>query len=105
MGTSWRKPRGIDNRVRRRFRGAKTMPSIGFGSSKKTRHMLPNGFRKVTVANVNDLDMLMMHNRDYAVELAKCVSAKNVPAILARAKQLDLLVLNPNRRQIVRATE
>ena len=28
------------------------MPNIGYGSNKKTRHMLPNGFHKFTVCNV-----------------------------------------------------
>lgn len=28
------------------------MPSIGYGSNKKTKHMLPTGFRKVLVHNV-----------------------------------------------------
>ena len=28
------------------------MPNIGYGSNKKTRHMLPNGFFKFTVSNV-----------------------------------------------------
>lgn len=28
------------------------MPKIGYGSAKATRHMLPNGFRKVLVHNV-----------------------------------------------------
>merc|ERR1712168_865298 len=60
---NWRKPKGIDNRVRRRFKGQYLMPNIGYGSTKKTKHMLPDGFKKFLVHNVSELEILMMQNR------------------------------------------
>jgi large subunit ribosomal protein L32e len=39
------------------------MPNIGYGSDKKTRHYLPNKFKKFVVHNVSELELLMMHNR------------------------------------------
>ncbi len=60
---SWRRPKGIDNCVRRKFKGMAPMPNIGYGSNKKTRHLLPSGFLKFIVNNVKDLELLLMHNR------------------------------------------
>ncbi|BAF25497.2 Os09g0501700, partial [Oryza sativa Japonica Group] len=64
LKTSWRRPKGIDSRVRRKFKGCTLMPNIGYGSDKKTRHYLPNKFKKFVVHNVSELELLMMHNRD-----------------------------------------
>jgi large subunit ribosomal protein L32e len=60
---SWRRPKGIDSRVRRKFKGCTLMPNIGYGSDKSTRHYLPNKFKKFVVHNVSELELLMMHNR------------------------------------------
>ncbi|KAJ3388817.1 60S ribosomal protein L32 [Entophlyctis sp. JEL0112] len=103
LDSSWRKPKGIDNRVRRRFKGQIAMPKIGYGSNKKTKHMLPNGFKKFIVNNVGDLDLLLMHNRSYAAEIARTVSAKKRVAIVKRALQLDVKVMNAGAR--VRSAE
>ena len=94
----WRKPKGIDGRVRRRFKGAIRMPKIGYGSNKKTRHMLPNGFYKFRVNNVAELELLLMHNRKYCAEIAHDVSARLRKQIVDRAAQLNVRVTNANAK-------
>ncbi|XP_006883669.1 PREDICTED: 60S ribosomal protein L32-like [Elephantulus edwardii] len=95
---NWRKPRGIDNRVWRRFKGPILMPNIGYGSNKKTKHMLPSGFRKFLVHNVKELEVLLMCNTSYCAEIAHNVSSKNHKAIVERAAWLAIRVTNPNAR-------
>jgi len=96
--SSWRKPKGIDGRVRRRFKGAIPMPSVGYGSDKLTRNIHPNGFKSVVVNNVADLEMLMMHNRTYAATVAHSVSSRVRRGIIARAEQLNVRVSNANAK-------
>merc|ERR1711924_183799 len=67
---SWRRPKGIDGRCRRRMgKGLPKLPKIGYGTAKAQRHLLPNGLLKFVVANVKDLELLMMHNVKRAAEL------------------------------------
>merc|ERR1712138_98350 len=73
---NWRKPKGIDNRVRRRFKGQYLMPSIGYGTNAKTRHVMPDGFKKFVVHNVKELELLLMLKGTYAAEIAHNVSSR-----------------------------
>lgn len=41
---------------------------IGYGSNKKTRHMMPSGHKAFLVNNTKDVELLLMHNRTYAAE-------------------------------------
>jgi large subunit ribosomal protein L32e len=98
VGESWRRPRGIDCRVRRRFRGAIKMANIGYGNAKKTRHVLPCGLKKFRVSNTAELEMLIMQNRKFAAEIAHNVSSRKRKEIVDRAAQLRITVLNANGR-------
>ncbi|EGX47484.1 60S ribosomal protein L32 [Orbilia oligospora] len=98
VDASWRKPKGIDNRVRRRFKGQAAMPKIGYGSNKKTRHMTPSGHKAFLVHNVNDVDLLLMHNHTFAAEISHAVSSRKRIEIVAKAKALGVKVTNPKGR-------
>ena len=102
---SWRRPKGIDSRVRRKFKGKTLMPNIGYGSNKKTKHLLKDGFRKFVINNVADLEMLLMYNRTYAAEVAHSVSRKTREDILNRAKILDIKVTNAAARMRTEESE
>merc|ERR1712141_510406 len=95
---AWRKPKGIDNRVRRRFKGQFLMPNIGYGSDNKTKHVCPDGFKKFLVHNVKELEVLMMQNKTFSAEIAHSVSSKKRKEIVERAAQLSIRVTNANAR-------
>ena len=95
---SWRKPKGIDSCVRRRFKGKIRMPKIGYGSNKKTRNLRPDGFKTFLVRNVKDIELLLMHNRKYAAEFAHNLSAPKRKALAIRARQLNVKVTNGHGR-------
>merc|ERR1739848_156208 len=94
---SWRKPKGIDSRCRRRFKGQNLMPNIGYGSNAKTRHMMPDGFKKFVVHNVKELEMLLMLKGSYAARSLTPSPVSNVnpsssEQISCQSKLLTLLL-------------
>ncbi|CAK8688958.1 large ribosomal subunit protein eL32-like [Clavelina lepadiformis] len=100
LAPNWRKPKGIDSRVRRKFKGQYLMPGVGYGSTKKTRHCMRDhrGFRKLLVHNVRDLEVLLMSNRSFAAEIAHGVSSRKRKVIVQRANELNIYLTNPNAR-------
>jgi len=92
--TTWRKNHGIDSRMRRRYKGNRPEVTIGYGTKATDRHVLPCGFKKFSVNNVSELELLLMHNRTYAAEIGHSVSSRKRKAIVERANQLNIKVLN-----------
>ncbi|KAF2343478.1 Ribosomal protein L32e, partial [Trinorchestia longiramus] len=97
---SWRRPRGIDNCIRRKFRGAIAMPGKGYKTENCLKHLTPCGFRKVMVANVGELESLIGLNNFYCAEIRHAVGAKKRIEIVNRADELGIKVLNREGRII-----
>ena len=60
----------------------------------KTKHVLPNGFKKVVISNAAEMEVLLMHNKKYCGEIASAVSKRTRRALVERAQQLGLRLTN-----------
>ncbi len=97
LATNWRKPDGIDNKMRKQFSGVPPLVKIGYGGPKLARGLHPSGFVDNLVYNVNDLSLLDK-NKD-AARMAHTVGNKKRLEIIERAQSLGIQLLNGKKTQ------
>ena len=99
----WRKPKGVDNKVRRQDKGWPALVRIGYRGPVESRGLHPSGHFEVLIQRVSDLDRLVP-GRDVA-RIGGTVGAKKRDAILQRATELGLRVVNPTGLRIIESKE
>ncbi len=90
LSTSWRKPRGLHNKMREQIAAKGKPVRPGFGSPKAVRGFHPSGFREMLVYNVQNLE----NASGFAVRISSTVGMKKRLAIQAKAAEMSLKVLN-----------
>ena len=99
----WRKPKGVDNKVRRQDKGWPALVRVGYRGPVDARGLHPSGHYEVLVHRPVDLDALVP-GRDVARN-GGTVGAKKRDAILARATELGIRVVNPTGLRIIESKE
>ncbi|MEM2714186.1 MAG: 50S ribosomal protein L32e [Candidatus Bathyarchaeia archaeon] len=92
---SWRRPKGIDSKMRREVKGWPARVKIGYRGPRKARGLHPSAYREVIVYNVDDLSRV--DPKTEAIRVAHTVGAKKRTEILNRAKELGIHVLNATK--------
>lgn len=93
---AWRRPRGIDSKMRIKKKGWPPSPNTGYRTPRKLRGLHPSGMAEVLVRRVEELKGL--NPEVHAVRIAGSVGLKKKLEIFREASQLGLKVLNPPRR-------
>ena len=89
---SWRKPRGLDNKIRRKIKGWPAGPSMGYKGPKVARFLHPSGYREVIVFNVDGLSLIDPNTQ--AARISHTVGKRKRALIIAEAKKLSIKILN-----------
>lgn len=89
---SWRRPRGLDNKIRRKIKGWPPGASVGYKGPKIARGLHPSGYREVIAFNVADLSKIDPNTQ--AARIAHTVGKRKRALIVAEAKKLNIKLLN-----------
>lgn len=89
----WRKPHGINSKIRVSKKGKLSMPSVGYGAPNDMKYLHPSGFREILVNNVNDLEKI--NTGKEAARIASAVGGKKRSEILKKAEEMKVKILNP----------
>jgi len=88
----WRKPRGIDNKMRTNERGWPRVANIGWGGPAAVRGLHPSGKEEVFVCNVDDLKKVNAETQ--VARISGTVGGKKRALILAEAEKSGIKILN-----------
>lgn len=89
---NWRRPKGIDNKMRMKIKGWPQTVNTGYRGPKAARGLHPSGYEEVMVHNVEELKKV--DPKTQAIRIAHTVGKKKRASILTEARKKKIKVLN-----------
>jgi len=93
--SGWRKPSGMDSKLRRNYKYRGALVKIGHGKVAEARWLHSSGFREVMVHNATDLDDI--NPATQAARVGATVGGRKREQIHLRADELGIRILNRRR--------
>ncbi|MFX0198174.1 MAG: 50S ribosomal protein L32e [Candidatus Hodarchaeota archaeon] len=93
LKASWRRPRGIDNKIRQQKKGYPPKVKTGYRSPSESRGLHPSGFAEVIVYSPQELTLV--DRKTQIVTIASTIGVRKKTQILERAREWAIRVTNP----------
>lgn len=91
--SGWRRPKGLDNKMRLKRKGWLPLVNIGYRKIKSARGLHPSGFREILVHNPNEVAGL--DPEEVVVRIASSVGKLKRIKIIEECNKLGIKVVNP----------
>ncbi|ABW00866.1 50S ribosomal protein L32e [Caldivirga maquilingensis] len=92
----WRRPKGIDNKIRMKRKGYPPMVNVGYRGPRGVRGIHPSGFIEVIVHNPEELSRVNPETQ--AIRIASTVGVRKRIEIIREAVRRGIKVLNVDKR-------
>lgn len=89
---NWRRPKGLDNKMRKSVKGVPKTVNIGYKGPKIARGLHPSGYKEVLVYNFDDLKKV--DPKTQAIRIAHTVGKRKRTSILVEARKKKIRILN-----------
>jgi large subunit ribosomal protein L32e len=92
LAENWRKPKGIDNKMRKQVAGVPPLVKVGYRGPKKARGLHPSGYKDRLIHNIRGLENL--DPKTDAARIGHSVGRRKRIDIVNKANALGIKVLN-----------
>jgi large subunit ribosomal protein L32e len=100
---NWRRPRGLDHKVRLKYDGWPPGVGVGYRGPKAARGFHPSGYKEVLVYTAEELKKI--DSKTQVVRIAHTVGKRKRAKILTEAKKRKITILNAKQAKEAVAEE
>lgn len=91
LSEKWRKPKGMHSKMRRKLKGHRKQPSMGYGSPRAVKFLTNTGLKQKLIKSINDIKGI--GDKD-AIVISSRLGLRKKVEILKKVKELKLKVMN-----------
>ena len=91
LQTSWRRPRGIDSKMRKKLKGKRKRPSTGYRNPALVKGLHPSGKEIVRVFNIYDLEGV--DSSEQIIQIGSTVGSRKRTNIINLAEEKDIHII------------